>query len=648
MIVLWRPGVTYSRTVIPDCVGQDTGRYRIHVDHEDWSRLFVLQVLMTCSEPEEEPGTGATAPTATEQASDLGQLSTIQEEESQDLEVASDYLQHADTEFEEILKKIPAHTDFLVPAESESEPVEHDDSHDRMPLSLLTAPAESIILAPPLELDHESYAELAVYPPATNMFELSDLPKQPERGEIVLLQMGHNQVRQVVVKRDDDLLTPEQLKEHWTEVQKAMLAELQTWNKLECFSRRPRKGAKNIIDVRWVFKFKWEVPTSDVTSGSGGGRLSAAAAKAAATPKRTIRARLTVRGFKDRERGDIDRYAGTSTRCSQKVIVSEAVRNGWPICTADISKAFLQGVTYEQLAAMTGEPMREVNFYLPANNIPLLKQIPGFEDFNPQTEVLHCDKPGTGLVDAPRAFSLQLRSVTEGKCHMKSSQIDAELCMRHELGVLVALLAKHVDDLKLTGKPDVVQKILAELQKVFGELKVEWYAFTNCGVRHVQDKVTKEITLDQVAYASNLRCIAHPQLTGSKHEDLCCPALHQLYMSLLGAVAYLSHTRVDVVVFICAGQRFAQKPQIQHVRRLNKLLLWIQRNPKKLIYRRFQQSTSSSKGTHLRMISDAAYKKETDDGYSLRGALYCRGSGNTAESFAGQKSAVHIVDWACK
>ena len=54
------------------------------MDHEDWSRLFVLQVLMTCSEPEEEPGTGATAPTATEQASDLGQLSTIQEEESQE------------------------------------------------------------------------------------------------------------------------------------------------------------------------------------------------------------------------------------------------------------------------------------------------------------------------------------------------------------------------------------------------------------------------------------------------------------------------------------------------------------------------------------------------------------------------------------
>ena len=136
-----------------------------------------------------------------------------------------------------------------------------------------------------------------------------------------------------------------------------------------------------------------------------------------------------------------------------------------------------------------------------------------------------------------------------------------------------------------------------------------WYVFTNCGVRHVRDEETKEITFDQIAYAGNLRCIAHSQLSGSKPEDLRCPALHQLYMSLLGAVAYLSHTRIDVVVFICAGQRYSQKPQIQHVRRLNKLLLWIQRNPKKLVYKRFQQPAGSSKGTHLRMISDAAYSE---------------------------------------
>ena len=48
-----------------------------------------------------------------------------------------------------------------------------------------------------------------------------------------------------------------------------------------------------------------------------------------------------VRGFKDTDCRDIDRYAGTSARSSQKVLVSEAVLRGWDICTADISKACL-------------------------------------------------------------------------------------------------------------------------------------------------------------------------------------------------------------------------------------------------------------------------------------------------------------------
>eukprot|EP00974_Lingulodinium_polyedra_P016750 1625029-Lingulodinium_polyedra.AAC.1 len=49
---------------------------------------------------------------------------------------------------------------------------------------------------------------------------------------------------------------------------------------------------------------------------------------------------------------------------------------------------------------------KEVKFELP------LQQVPGFENFNPQLEVLHCDKPGIGLRDAPAAFSRKLNSVT--------------------------------------------------------------------------------------------------------------------------------------------------------------------------------------------------------------------------------------------
>ena len=153
-----------------------------------------------------------------------------------------------------------------------------------------------------------------------------------------------------------------------------------------------------------MHKFKWDESTVDVNAKD--------AKNSAATAKRIIRSRLTVRGFKDADKGYIDSYAGTSSRGSQKLLVSEAAARGWDICASDISKAFLQGVTYEELAELTGDPIREVNFYLPQYNMSQLRQVEGFENFDPQKEVLHCDKPGTGLVDAPRAFSLKLQKVT--------------------------------------------------------------------------------------------------------------------------------------------------------------------------------------------------------------------------------------------
>ena len=110
---------------------------------------------------------------------------------------------------------------------------------------------------------------------------------------------------------------------------------------------------------------------------------------------------------------------------------------------------------------------------------------------------------------------------------------------------------------------------------------------------------------------------------------------------------------MDVAPFICALQRHTSKPTLYHVRNLNKLLLWVQRNPKKLWYRRFtpggdQRVDAGNPQTHLRTISDAAFRKETEDGYSLRGAVFCRGLGQSAESFAGKSSVVHVIDWACK
>ena len=141
--------------------------------------------------------------------------------------------------------------------------------------------------------------------------------------------------------------------------------------------------------------------------------------------------------------------------------------------------------------------------------------------------------------------------------------------MLHKDGQLLALMAKHVDDLKVTGVHSAVQWILKQIQDVFGQMKLEWNTFTNCGVRHSQDKTTKEVDLDQEEYIKGIRLCVHPDITGKPADSLAEPSLHEQYWSVLGAIAYAVLTRPDIAVFVSALQRSDDLPsQFRRLRRL--------------------------------------------------------------------------------
>jgi hypothetical protein len=371
------------------------------------------------------------------------------------------------------------------------------------------------------------------YPGETS--KLLSLPRQPGPGEVAILRTYLAAgARKAVIERDTDLLTAEELEKHKAEVEAAVLAELTTWANFKCFSPKKRRTATNIIDSRFVYKWKYETVDG--------------------VPRRIIRARLCVRGFKDRDKQFLDTYAGTSKRYSQRIVASTAAMRGWPIATADISKAFLQGVTYEELAALTGEPLREVNFTLPngaVDAVACLRKVPGFESFNPREHVLHNDKPGTGSVDAPRAFSIKLSQVTQS-LDLQPTTTDEELVLKHnrQTGELEAVMSKHVDDLKITGSRETILEITSKLEKVFGKIKLEWHTFTNCGVRHIQDPKTMEVTLDQEEYIAALKPISTEGIKSKDPTSKLDTATEGLFRFLLGAAAFALLTRVDVAVFM--------------------------------------------------------------------------------------------------
>ena len=167
--------------------------------------------------------------------------------------------------------------------------------------------------------------------------------------------------------------------------------------------------AKNIIDVRWVRKWK----------------------KDAVTLEKFIKSRLTVRGFKDTCQ-DLETYAGTATRWAQRLIVALAVLLDLPMFTIDVTGAFAKGLNWEQLAELTGESIREVQFELTRpEDIALLRQLPGLADVDPASEVLQMTKAIYGLKDAPRAWRKRLHQILV-EAGMRQLKSEMELYVSNE------------------------------------------------------------------------------------------------------------------------------------------------------------------------------------------------------------------------
>ena len=81
--------------------------------------------------------------------------------------------------------------------------------------------------------------------------------------------------------------------------------------------------------------------------------------------------------------------------------------------------------------------------------------------------MLHCDKPGTGLQDAPYAFSMKLQKCTT-KFGCKSLHADNEVIVRQTAGALDLMGGKHVDDVKITGAVSTLKAFIDAVVAVFG------------------------------------------------------------------------------------------------------------------------------------------------------------------------------------
>jgi len=124
------------------------------------------------------------------------------------------------------------------------------------------------------------------------------------------------------------------------------------------------------------------------------------------------------------------------------------------------------------LEELTGDAPREVCLILPKGMAQLLRQIPGYESYDERIHCLQCDKPGTGSKDAPRASSIKFATVTRSPTvGLKPTTFDSELEVKPKAikgkPKFALMMAKHVDDIKVTGEPQEVRLLMTELESLW-------------------------------------------------------------------------------------------------------------------------------------------------------------------------------------
>ena len=138
--------------------------------------------------------------------------------------------------------------------------------------------------------------------------------------------------------------------------------------------------------------------------------------------------------------------------------------------------------------------------------------------------------------------------------------------------MLAMMLSKHVDDLNIAGQKHHVERLIAHIEKIFGNMKGDYDDFTNCGV-HQRRSADGTVTLDQDENVDALIPIRHVDLVKANADELARGQFPDLFVSLLGAVACALLAQRRVAAYIVALQRAEDMLLIRRAMQLNSVVL---------------------------------------------------------------------------
>jgi hypothetical protein len=185
-----------------------------------------------------------------------------------------------------------------------------------------------------------------------------------------------------------------------------------------------------------------------------------------------------------------------------------------------------------------------------------------------------------------------------------------------ENGQLSLLMTVHVDDIKMCGKPSTMSWVVEQLEKQFDSIKLEKNNFVHLGLQHTLCN-DKSIEISQAHYISELKPIPTDTLKVMPKDEPVNEEFQHLFRSLLGGIAWVTQTRLDIAVYVGALQRKLQCPCVQDVLNANRVLQYLKSKPLAMKFRRVDRPW------RLIAISDSGFKGEDQDHLAIRSGLIC-------------------------
>ena len=121
--------------------------------------------------------------------------------------------------------------------------------------------------------------------------------------------------------------------------------------------------------------------------------------------------------------------------------------------------------------------------------------------------------------------------------------------------------------------------------------------------------------------------------------------------TLLGPLAWLLQTRIDVAVYVAMLQRHCKAPKAEHLRKMNRLLRYIHRNPQGLTYEQLPVLC------RLILVGDSAFQAPATEAEATDPLAMCSyiidlvherpGAGGGRNAHQGGKFKLHMLEWKC-